>query len=231
MSWFTDHILYFLLAIGVVISVFWVYYFQKELRIKWYANIIINIMIVAVGVASAMLFARLENAIAGSGDGNMSIYGAIFATPACCLLGAILFRRNKRATIDVLTFPIVIAATLARVNCLIKGCCLGLEIPGTNFRWPTREAELVFDVIFLIVIARLTAKKRFKGYNYPIYLISYGAFRFIIQWFRAEGFRVAGSLTLSHVWSILSVTAGLVILLILIQYNKKNQITKKRKKQ
>ncbi|MBQ6153621.1 MAG: prolipoprotein diacylglyceryl transferase [Ruminococcus sp.] len=228
MSWFFDHILYFLLAIGVVISIFWVYNFRKELRIKWYANIIINILIVATGVASAMLFARLENAISGSGDGNMSIYGAIFATPLCCLLGTIVFRRKKRMTMDVLTFPIVIAATLARVNCLIKGCCLGLEIDGTNFRYPTREAELVFDVIFLIVIARMTAKKQFKGYNYPLYLISYGLFRFIIQWFRAEGFCVIGSLTLSHIWSILSVTVGLVILLLLIQYNKKNHSNRKK---
>lgn len=230
MDWFLGHILYFLLAIGVVISVFWVYNFQKEFRIKWYANIIVNILIVAVGVATAMLFARLEGAIAGNADGNMSIYGAIFATPLCCLLGTLIFRRDKRATMDVLTLPIVIAATLARVNCLIKGCCLGLEIPGTDFRWPTREAELVFDIIFLIVIARMTAKKRFKGYNYPIYLISYGTFRFIIQWFRAEGFSVWGALTLSHLWSILSVAVGLTLLLLLVRYNKKHS-AKKRKKQ
>lgn len=230
MSWFVANSLYFLLAIAVVISAFWVYFFQKDLRIKWYVTIILSLLVAVFGVISAMIFAKIEGAITKNPDGNMSIYGGIFFMPIFCLLGALIFRRSKRTVLDVFTLPIVSVATLARVNCLIKGCCLGLEIPGTNFRWPTREAELVFDIIFLIVIARMTAKKRFKGYNYPIYLISYGTFRFIIQWFRAEGFSVWGALTLSHLWSILSVLSGLVILLLLIRYNK-NHTIKIRKKQ
>ena len=229
MDWFVANSLYFLLAIAVVISIFWIYNFQKELRIKWYVTFILSLLVAVFGVISAIIFAKIEGAITKNPDGNMSIYGGIFFMPLFCLLGALIFLRSKRVVLDVFTLPIVSVATLARVNCLIKGCCLGNPIPGTDYLWPTREAELVFDVVFLIVIARMTAKKQFKGYNYPLYLISYGVFRFIIQWFRAEGFSVAGPLTLSHVWSILSVTVGLVILLLLIRYNKTNH--KKRKKQ
>lgn len=222
-DWVQANILYILLAIGVVFSIAWVLNFQKELRIKWYAAIFVCILIAAVGVFSAKLFAVIEGWIADSAPGNMSIYGAIFFTPLVCILGALVFRRPVKTTMDILTIPIVILAALARANCLFNGCCLGLEIPGTVMRYPTRGLELVFDIILIIVLIRLTAKKRFIGTNYPIYLLSYGIFRFIIQWFREPGFMV-GPLTLSHIWSILSILIGLGFILSL---NKKAQRQKK----
>lgn len=226
MAWIQSNILYILLAVGVIFSIAWVLNFQKILKIKWYAAIIVCILIAVVGVISAKLFAAFEGWIAGGAEGSLSIYGAIFLTPLVCMLGALIFRRPVKTTIDILTVPIVILAGLARVNCLIQGCCLGLEIPGTEIRWPAREAELVFDVILIIVLIRLTAKKRFKGINYPIYLVSYGIFRFIIQWFREPGFMV-GPLTLSHIWSIVSIAVGLTLLIVL---NKKDRESKKSKK-
>ena len=224
-GWIQTNLLYILLAVGVVFSIAWVLNFQKELKLKWYAAIIVCILIAVTGVVSAKLFALLEGWIAGEEPGNVSIYGAIFLTPLVCMLGAAIFRRPQKTTMDVLTVPIVILAGLARVNCLIKGCCLGLEIPGTNWRYPTRELELVFDVVLIIYLIRITAKKQFKGTNYPVYLFSYGIFRFIIQWFREEGFMV-GPLTLSHIWSLLSIAVGLTLLILL---NKKNQKASKKK--
>lgn len=213
-GWIQTNILYILLAIGVIFSIAWVLNFQKELRIRWYAVVIVCILIAATGVVSAVLFAKLEGLVAGQPPGNMSIYGAIFFTPLVCVFGTLIMRRPVKAYSDVLTIPIIILAALARVNCFFKGCCLGSEIPGTAFRYPTREAELVFDVVLIVILIKLTSKKRFTGVNYPIYLLSYGIFRFIIQWFREEGFAV-GPLTLSHIWSIVSITAGLVLIVLL----------------
>ena len=203
--------------------------FKKELQNKWYAAVIVCILIAAVGVISAKLFAVLEGWIAGEEPGSMSIYGAIFMTPLVCLLGTLIFRRPIKTTMDILTIPIVILAGLARVNCLIQGCCLGLEIPGTNMRYPTRELELVFDVVLIIILIRITAKKRFKGTNYPIYLLSYGIFRFIIQWFREPGFMV-GPLTLSHIWSILSILIGLCFIILLKKTETKSNSKKVKKR-
>lgn len=223
LSWIQSNILYILLAIAVLFSIVWLFNFYKELQFKWYAVIIIGILIAVFGVISAKLFAAFENWISGTNEGSMSIYGGIFLMPIFCILGALIFRRPIRIVLDVLTVPIISVATLARVNCLIQGCCLGLEIPGTNMRYPTRELELAFDIILIIVLIRMTAKKKFKGINYPIYLLSYGILRFIIQWFREEGFMV-GPLTLSHIWSILSILIGLGFILLL---NKKAQRQKK----
>lgn len=228
-NWIQSNILYILLGIGVIFSIVWVLNFQKELRIKWYAAIIICILIAATGVISAKLFALLEGWIAGEEPGNMSIYGAIFITPLVCVLGSLIFRRPVKTALDVLTVPIVILALLARVNCLFQGCCLGLEIPGTEIRYPTRGLELAFDVVLIAVLIRLTAKKRFKGTNYPIYLLSYGIFRFIIQWFREPGYMV-GPLTLSHIWSIFSIVIGLCFIILLNRTETDSKKDKKRKK-
>lgn len=228
-NWIQSNILYILLAIGVVFSIVWVLNFQKELRIKWYAAIIVCILIAAVGVVSAKLFALIEGWIAGEEPGSMSIYGAIFLTPLACVLGTLIFHRPIKTTLDILTVPIIILAGLARVNCFFHDCCLGLEIPGTNMRYPTRELELVFDVVLIIILIRITAKKRFKGTNYPIYLLSYGIFRFIIQWFREPGFMV-GPLGLSHIWSIVSILIGLCFITILNRTETKPNSKKNKKR-
>lgn len=222
-------VLYTVLAIAGVITFIWLFNFEKELRAKWYAILLMSVAVVALGLLSAIIFAKFENFLSGTNDGNMSIYGGIFLMPIFCAIGALLFRRKVKLVLDVLTLPIVSVATLARVNCLIKGCCLGSFIPGTTTRWPTREIELVYDVIFLIIIARITAKKRFRGYNYPLYLLSYGVLRFIVQWFRDGGFEVIGPLTLSHIWSILSIIAGSLLILLIYKAEKKDDIELKTK--
>ena len=229
-DWLHQNILYILLLISVVISVFWMIHFQKELRARWYAMIVIAVLVVATGVAGAMLFAKLEGFIAGSSDGRISMYGALWLTPLVCVAAALLFRRPARAVLDILTLPIVCAAAFARVNCFFGGCCLGIEIPGAGFRVPNREIELVFYVVFMAVIARVTAKKRFKGVNYPIFLLCYGVLRFILQWFREGGYTVLGPLTLSHLWSLLSAAAGLVLLIVLSKTYKTSGKTVGKKK-
>ena len=209
-----------MLGIAGVITFIWLFNFEKELKVKWYAVMLLSIAIIALGLLSVTIFAKFENFLSGNDSGNMSIYGGIFLMPVFGVIGALLFKRNVKLVLDVITLPVVIANTLARVNCLIKGCCLGSFIPGTETRWPTREIELVYDVIFLIIIARITAKKRFRGYNYPLYLSSYGVLRFILQWFRDGGFEVIGPLTLSHLWSILSIVVGCILIFLIYNAEK-----------
>ena len=76
----------------------------------------------------------------------------------------------------------------------------------TQMRWPTREAEIVFYLIFLALIIPRVWKGTTKGRVYPLYMAAYGAFRAIV-----ECFRVSSSETLfhlSHVWAFLALALG-----------------------
>lgn len=213
-----------MLVLAGIITFLWLMNFKDELKTTWYALPILSIAVILVGVFCVKSFAWLENAISGTSEGNMSIYGGIFFMPVFCVVAALIFRRDIRMVLDIFTLPVVVANTLARVNCLVQGCCRGSVIPGTaGSRWPTREVELVFDVAFLIFLVRITSKKQFKGLNYSLYFLCYGVLRFVLQWFREEGYEVIGPLTLSHLWSILSILVGVTLLLLFtVKYPRKN---------
>ena len=109
-------------------------------------------------------------------------------------------------------FGVAMIATLffARINCLIAGCCKGLSIHGLEpARWPTREAELVFYVVFLAIMAPKVFKDKTKGLLYPIYMIAYGVFRFAIEFFRESGGGRAWHI--AHLWAFLAAAIGISV--------------------
>lgn len=218
--------LYIILAIATAVSFLWLTFFRKELRAKWYALLIIAVLHTAVGVVCVKVFALFEGLIGPGETGNLSLYGGVFLMPLFYYLGSKLFKRDTKTVFDIFTFPLVFTLFMSRFNCLFNGCCLGIEIPGTTFRVPTRETEMVFYIILLIILDRKVVKKRFDGMVYPIYMLSYGVFRFIIEWFR-ESTHLFGVFHISHFWSILSAVIGLIFILIL---RKKNNPAKKKLK-
>lgn len=226
----THHNLYIILAVATIVSFVWLTHFKENLRIKWYAALIIAILHTAIGVVCVKLFALFEGLIGPGETGNLSLYGGVFLMPVFYFLGAKIFKRDVKMVFDVFSFPLIFTLFCSRFNCLINGCCIGKIIPGTEIRWPTREAEMVFYIILLIILDRKVAKKQFDGTVYPIYMVSYGIFRFIVEWFR-ESEHMFGVIHISHIWSVLSVVIGAAFLVYLNKDRKKpgKRSAKKRK--
>ena len=209
MEFIREHALYFLLGIAAIFTFFWLFAFRGRLRAKWYALLIISALHIVTGVLCVKAFAFLE-APDGGFKGAMSLFGAVFFMPLLYLAGAKIFKRDTRQVFDLMTVPLVFTLACARVNCLISGCCTGLVIPfihSRTVRWPTREAELVFYVIFLTVIIMKIVKEKNKGDMYPLYMMCYGIFRFIIEWFRTTE-HTLGPFHISHFWSLLALIIG-----------------------
>ena len=216
--WLKEHTLIVLLTIGTLFDVFWLYKMQARLWMKWYAIIVVSVLHTVIGVCSVKVFAFLE-----SGDiGNMSLFGGIFFMPVAYYLGARLTRRDKKDVFDVLTVCMIFTLMCARVNCIFSGCCTGLRIPGTQVRFPTRELEILYYIVMLILLTPRVAKTKNPGSIYPLYMASYGAFRFIDEFFRTSS---TGMLFhLSHVWAVIAFAAGLSIY---IEINARNHQRKK----
>ena len=120
---------------------------------------------------------------------------------------------------DALPFiPIGIAMAHAfgRFGCFWAGCCYGIEadrgLPCSadtpNNVIPTQ----LFEMCFLIVLVAVMALMYFKfklNYNFSVYTIGYGIFRFIIEFFRDDyrGKEVLG-LYPSQWWGIVMVVIG-----------------------
>lgn len=206
--------LWVLLSIGVVFNFFWVIQFNKKLRI----NAIVTVVLTIIHMISGVLFTKLLAFIEGS-PGGMSLFGGLFLVPVLCCVVALIFNRNLYDACDVFTIPTIVAMFFGRLNCLFSGCCLGTIIPGTeNVRWPTRELELVLYVILYMVLRNKVNKTKYRGRIYPIYMITYGIFRFIVEWFRESGI-IIGGIHIAHIWALVAVLIGLVVCYILYRHD------------
>lgn len=202
--------LFAVLLLGAVCTLLWFYRFRQRLAMPLWAMPFFAIAFTFCGLLSVRLFASLENWRFANYDG-LSLYGAIFILPAFIALGGRLWHRDMKAVFDVSTLCMITTLLLARFNCLHEGCCMGLALPwAPHLHWPTREVEMVFQAIMIIVLYRRLCRNHAPGTAFPLYMICYGIFRFIEEWFRVN-YSAMQFIHVSHLWSILCVLIGISI--------------------
>ena len=203
MQWIYENFLYLLLLVATLYGCYWLSGHKETLRMKGWMAVVLAVVHTVIGVLCVKLFAFLE-----SGDGgNMSLFGAVFFMPVFYFAGAKLAKRKVADVFDIFAVTMIFTLLCARLNCLFSGCCLGKPIPGTEHTWPTRQAELVYYAVLLIFLWRKVGKPGFSGKVYPIYMMSYGIFRFIVEWFRETTNPVA-FFHISHIWALVSTVVG-----------------------
>ena len=128
--------------------------------------------------------------------------------PLVYWLGAKLAKRPYRDVFDVFTPCMIFTVMCARINCILSGCCQGLIIPGLNgMRFPTRQAEILLYLILLAILCPKIFRDKLHGTGYLIYMMSYGAFRFIIEFFRDA--ETNALFHLAHLWALLTLIVGI----------------------
>ena len=203
-------ILILLLSAGAVFTAVWLILLRKRLDMPWYAAIPLAILSTVYGVLTAKVFAFLEAGFNTDSLGNMSLFGGVFFMPLAYWLGAKLSKRSYREVFDVFTPCMIFTVMCARINCIVSGCCIGLPIPGMNgVRFPTREAEILFYIILLICLCPRVLKGKYRGQAYPIYMISYGAFRFVEEFFRSAD--TSSVFHRAHIWALITLIIGISI--------------------
>ena len=208
-DWLSSHSLLLLLSAGTLFSFLWLMQFRGRLNMKWYAALPIAICHTLVGVICVKAFAFMETGFNPDSLGNMSLFGGVFFMPVAYWGGARLTKRPHGAVCDVFTPCMIFTMMCARVNCIISGCCTGLRIPGTQMRFPTRESELLYYVVMLVLLIPRVDKDKNPGSIYPLYMATYGAFRFINEFFRTSSSETL--FHLSHVWAAIAFAAGFSI--------------------
>ena len=113
---------------------------------------------------------------------------------------------------------ICIAHAFGRLGCFFAGCCYGkvtdawygiacsAVLPDKVI--PTQLFEMIFLIVLAGVMTFLYFRYRFN-YNFAVYLIAYGIWRFIIEFFRADdrGTLILG-LQPSQFWSLVMIPLG-----------------------
>lgn len=209
LTWLSDHALILLLSCGTLFNVYWLHRCRERLHLRWLSVLLLSVLHTVLGVLSVKVFALFE-----TGDfSNMSLFGGVFFMPLFYLGVAKLAKQKAADVFDVFTICLVFTLMCARLNCIVSGCCLGAHIPIeglTHLRFPTRELELLFYVILLSRLWRKVLNRSARGMIYPIYMISYGIFRFVTETLRFSD-RTDSILHVSHLWALLSLGIGISI--------------------
>lgn len=209
LTWLSDHALILLLGCGTLFNVYWLHRCRERLHLRWLSVLLLSVLHTVLGVLSVKVFALFE-----TGDfSNMSLFGGVFFMPLFYWGVAKLAKQKAADVFDVFTICLVFTLMCARLNCIVSGCCLGAHIPIeglTHLRFPTRELELLFYVILLSRLWRKVLNRSARGMIYPIYMISYGIFRFVTEMLRFSD-RTDSILHVSHLWALLSLGIGISI--------------------
>ncbi len=205
---------------------------------------------IPLGYGSAVLFQAFYNFMDGdefsiSANTGATFYGGLIGGAAVFLLiyfvagrvGRYKFEdgyhvRNFFGVSSCAAASIAVAHACGRLGCLMAGCChgsltdkwYGIYMHGSEGYAkyvPIQLFEAIFLFILFAALVLLVFKK--KTYNLPLYMIIYGAWRFFIEYARADerGKTVVSFLSPSQLIAIIMILGGVGLLIFERYYYKK----------
>ena len=234
----------FLIVLGFILDfVFLEIYFKKiQMKKGVTTNIEIAVSISgAVAIVFAILFQNLYDFIENP-DGYhwtwaMTFFGGLIGGVIAFFIQYFTWMKKKNppflSKLMVIAGPCVpFAHGLGRIGCFLDGCCYGSptdSIFGIKFNttsvkvWPTNLFEAVFLLLLAGILFYLAYRHNFE-YTFPIYMISYGVFRFLIEFLRGDhrGNLIPG-ISPSQFWTIIIFLGCIAYLVLLLLSKKKKQ--------
>ena len=196
---------YFYVLIGLITGFAILYSYKDYFFISNAFKLFYQCVLFSVfSVISVLLFAVFEQVITGHRVvfGAVSTYGVYLFCPIFIFL---IFHKDRKIVFDLFALYVLPSLFFQRIRCITNGCCIGKLIGINDYRWPTRESEMLFYIVMLLFFIRKKKHKDLKtGEMFPILMIAYGILRFVEEFFR-EG---NGVIHLAHLWSILSIIIG-----------------------
>ncbi len=223
-----------IVTIGVIMAFVYVEIYFHKLNMKRGVATFYEIIAsgsVAFGALSAVLLQNLydyiENPSTYTWTWAMTFYGGIMGGVVCFFALYAIFHKKYPHTIKAIYIiapaSITVAHGIGRIGCFLDGCCYGLPTDsplGLVFRttngvkvWPTNLWEAIFLLALSVVLLLLALKKNTR-LCFPIFMISYGAWRFGIEYLRGDdrGSFIPG-ISPSQFWSIILFVAGIGLLI------------------
>ncbi len=119
-------------------------------------------------------------------------------------------------------FAIIVPGAIAmgRIGCLRHGCCLGktcdpdrwyawLDRSGVA-RWPAVPLEFGFNLLALVILLSLKRLRLFSGQLFHLYLMAYGIFRFVHEFWRDTPKLLGGHISGYHLVAVAVFLLGFI---------------------
>ena len=130
-------------------------------------------------------------------QGGFVYYGGLFGA----LLGILIYTNHGKKYVVPHIYNMIAPAIplfhgFGRIGCFFAGCCYGKELEPPIVFWevlrlkrvPIQMFEALFEFILCFIIL-IWEKKKCSCNLLKVYLVSYGIFRFVIEFFRGDEVR------------------------------------------
>ena len=231
------------LCVGIIAALLVLRIFSDRKKIYWKLQnftIITAVLSITGGYGSAVLFQGLYNFLDDTSKGfvldnrtGSTFYGGLIGGVAAFLLiyfcvGAILFKDKihiKRFfdITDIAAASITVAHGFGRLGCLMAGCCHGAPTDAwygvyfVSYRVKAVPIQL-FEAIFLFALFGFFCYRNIKRKSccLPLYMILYGSWRFVIEFFRGDdrGATVVSFLTPSQLIATLMILGSIALFIV-----------------
>ena len=171
--------------------------------------------------------------------GLSGLGGVILAVPA-----VLIYVRAKKLhlgkVVDVIAPSLAIGTAIGRVGCFLNGCCFGkpcdlpwaVHFPEGSFAHyayhgapihPTQLYAIIYCLLIFLILTKTERVKPFHGFNFALFMILYGVFRFLNEFLRYYEGSEAGlnllkitevNITFSQISCLALILAGIVIILL-----------------
>ena len=150
--------------------------------------------------------------------GGLVFYGGFIGA---LIAGIIYARAVKVSILDAADLIVPFAAlghAIGRIGCFLNGCCygkltdsfIGVVFPNTFVKvYPSQLFSSAGLLIIFAILFRMQKHRRFKGQVLALYLISYGAFRFLIEFTRGDMLPVFYDITVTQIISLVIMLCGI----------------------
>ena len=188
----------------------------------------VMVILTVAGVLGTILLFFVEN----GNFGGTSFYGAVLCVPIL-MVPAMALRLKYSTILDMCAGAECAMLAVMKVDCLMgTQCCYGKQVYwfGTSFQFPSQIAEMI-NSIGLAIFLYFAYKKMRRGSQYPLYMLTYGFTRFLLNSLRyvAPDEYILG-IAQGQFWSLVSMAIGGVWLAVLYADKVKAAFSGKSKK-
>ena len=103
-QWVQNHMIVLLLSVGGMLVFIWLMQFRQRLQVKWYAILLITVILMIYGVISLKLFAILEVFGDLNSAANMRLYGVVFFYPIAFYITAKVLKKRPAEIFDIFSY-------------------------------------------------------------------------------------------------------------------------------
>lgn len=190
-------------------------------------NPILNVLIIsciaivfglAGGILTQNLYELLSHPTTYHWTWAMTFYGGlIFGAGSFILFKFILFKKEEQVSwrdiLIIVPSCIALAHAFGRIGCFLGGCCYGkvttspIGLPCSSVDDLNHIPTQLFEAAFLFILSSVLGILAFYKHSkccFSVYMLLYGVFRFIIEFFRGDD-RGGAFLYMSpsQIWSII----------------------------